>query len=92
MPPKKRSAAPSEEEERGFFGTIWDWIKALFMFIIQCIVWIFTGIYELLRAIFACFEFIWYPIKERVAACCNWCGNKNHRSRDPHFSTYDNEL
>lgn len=52
---------------------------------------IFNLIYQFFVGLFICLETVWYPIKERISACCNICSKKNQRSQDPAFSTFDNE-
>ena len=86
------AAGANKEEEKGCMGKTTDALLSVLMFIFESIMWVFKQIYNLIVAIVACIEFIWYPIKERVTGCCSWCGKKKNRSNDPHLSTFDNEV
>mmetsp|Transcript_21543 Transcript_21543/g.26496 ORF Transcript_21543/g.26496 Transcript_21543/m.26496 type:complete len:92 (+) Transcript_21543:23-298(+) len=88
------AAAPKggKEEEKGCLGKAGDAIGAFFLFIFEMVFFVVKKIYELIVLIVACFEFMWYPIKERIKGCCRWCENSKNRSNDPHYSTFDNEV
>ena len=86
------AAAGPKEEEPGCLSKTMSAIGAFFFFIFECIMFIFKQIYNLIVAIVACFEFIWYPIKERIKGCCDWCHRGKNRSDDPHYSTFDREV
>lgn len=73
-------AAANAAEEKGCMASIMDAISVFFMAIFEAIFFIVKKLYELLMLIVACFEFIWYPIKERTKACCRWCDRKSNRS------------
>ena len=86
------AAAGGKEEEKGCMGKTTDAILALFMFIFESVFFVVKQIYNLIMLIIACFEFLWYPIKERVKGCCRYCEKNKNRSNDPHLSTFDNEV
>ena len=86
------AGAGAKEEEPGFLSKIGSAIGAFFFFIFECVMFVFKQIYNLIVLIVACFEFIWYPIKERIMGCCSWCHRSKSRSDDPHYSTFDREV
>ena len=89
---EEAKAAGGAEEEKGTCAKIGDGLASVFFAILDVLNIIFKSIYWVLRQLYLCLEFIWYPIKERCMGCCNWCGNKKNRSQDPHYSLFDNEV
>ena len=85
-------AEGGKSEEKGCLGSIMDAISSFFMFIFEAVMFVFNKFYQLLVMILGCFEFFWYPIKERVRGCCRWCERSKNRSNDPSLSTFDNEV
>ena len=79
-------------EEKGVCAKIGDGLAAVFFAILDFLNLIFKTVKFIFSSICSCLEFIWYPIKERCAACCRWCGNKKNRSNDPQYSLFDNEV
>ena len=88
----EKAKGAAAEEEKGVCASIGDALKSVFFGILDVIATICKAIVFVFKSICSCLEFIWYPIKERCAACCRWCGNKKNRSNDPHYSLFDNEV
>ena len=85
-------AEEAKEDEGGICSSIKDGFVALFMGIFYVLEFIFNIFYYTFYYIVKSFEFIWYPIKEKCGKCCQWCSNKQSRSQDPAYSTFDNEI
>ena len=81
-----------DEEEKGCCTIITDFFGMIFAGIFWTIKYICDGIVWTIKRIVDCLSFVWYPIKERIGACCNWCRNRGQRSMDPTYSTFDNEM
>ena len=80
------------EEEKGCWDSTKEGLASIGAGIFWAIFYVCQFIKNIFVAICACLEFVWYPIKERVSACCSWCGNKTQRSQDPTYSTFANEV
>ena len=72
----------------------WDNIAAGFTFCFHRIIDFFIILYRTIKficvTIWNAFEFVYYPIKERILMCCNRSHLDNNPHLDPGYSTFQN--
>ena len=96
MSRNRQSSSSTSSSHRGGEKTcceyITDFLMSIYLAIVTVISFIWNGIRSILSIFVGCFEFFWYPIKEKGAGCLRYCSSKRERSQDPTYSTFSNEI